>query len=45
VRSVQHLRDATIELLGEVFSGQSVPMCYKEGKSIVLVSWEIVAGQ
>jgi hypothetical protein len=33
-RSVRYLRDATIEeTLGEVFSVQSVPRCYKQDKS------------
>jgi hypothetical protein len=32
---VAELRDTTIELLGEVFSLRSVPMCYKQDKSTV----------
>jgi hypothetical protein len=39
-RTVRQLRDATIELLGEVFSMRFVPRCYKHDKSKV----QLVAG-
>jgi hypothetical protein len=35
MRFVLQLRNATLELLGQVFSVWSVPRCYKQGKSRV----------